>query len=200
MSTGSALSRGGGVWTRGWKIAAGLLALIAVIAVIGSVTGGGSETSERPPPKPPSTPGQAQASRETNPVSAPPPPRPPPALPPPPAPAPLPPLPAPPPQTQGKTDTLLWFQGGTLHQKTAADWVKAPHRERLATAADYAIAVLKDTIVWDAISDVDQVRPYAEDLVECIDEAYGTKPILPTMANSGTAAFCWPLMYPNPLK
>ncbi|MCY4086137.1 MAG: DUF2511 domain-containing protein [Actinomycetia bacterium] len=119
---------------------------------------------------------------------------------PPPAPAPLPPLPAPPPQTQGETDPLLWFAGGTLHQKTAADWVRAPRRDRLATAADYAIAALKNTIVWDAISDVDQVRPYAEDLVECIDTAYGTEPIVPTLVNSDTAAFCWLLMYPNLLK
>ena len=137
--------------------------------------------------------------QEASPVSAPPPPRPP-ALPPPPAPAPLPPPPAPPPQTQGKTDTLLWFQDGTLHQKTAAGWVRAPHRDRLATAADYAIAALKDTIVWDEISDLDQVRPYAEDLVECIDAAYDAEPISPTIVNSETAAFCWVLMYPHLLK
>ena len=33
---------------------------------------------------------------------------------------------------------LEWYQGGTLHQKTAVVWVKATYRNRLATAADYA--------------------------------------------------------------
>lgn len=50
VPTRPAPSGGRGFWTRGRKITAGLIALIAVIR---SVSGGSSETGERPPPKPP---------------------------------------------------------------------------------------------------------------------------------------------------
>ncbi len=96
--------------------------------------------------------------------------------------------------------TREWYQGGTLHDKTAIDWVKADDSDRLATSADYATVMLKETILWENIGGVDDMRPYAEELKECIDGTYLPEPAVPTMANSQTANQCWALMYSHIMK
>ena len=88
-----------------------------------------------------------------------------------------------------------WYQGGTLHQETAEEWVEASYRNRLATSADFATAMLKSSIVWDDIDGIEDIRPYAVELKTCIDESYGPAPPLPQLENAETAAICWTLMY-----
>lgn len=88
-----------------------------------------------------------------------------------------------------------WYEGGTLHQRTAEEWVEASYRNRLATSADFATAMLKSSIVWDDIDSIEDIRPYATAIKTCIDEAYGPAPPLPQLENAETAAICWTLMY-----
>jgi hypothetical protein len=36
-----------------------------------------------------------------------------------------------------------WYEGGTLHRKSALEWSKASHADRLATASDFTAKVTK---------------------------------------------------------
>ena len=102
---------------------------------------------------------------------------------------------------QGQSSTVQkWYQGGTLHQKTAAEWVKANNRERLATSGDFATAALKRSILWDDMDSPSDVRPYAEDIKKCIDTTYGTNPPIPELKNSETATVCWMMLYSHLMK
>jgi hypothetical protein len=65
--------------------------------------------------------------------------------------------------------TKLWYQGGTLHDKTIYDWKQATYSNKLATCADF-IAASKDNLNID-ITTVDSIKPFAEQLVICMDTA-----------------------------
>ena len=43
----------------------------------------------------------------------------------------------------GKQTPEEWYGGGTLHEKTIAEWRTATYRNRLATSADFVIGVGK---------------------------------------------------------
>ncbi len=69
---------------------------------------------------------------------------------------------------------LPW--GGTLHQETAIEWQSADAADKLATCGDFVTALwqkgnLKPSIV-NKFSTVDDVRPYAEELVRFLDAAF----------------------------
>lgn len=69
-----------------------------------------------------------------------------------------------------------WYEGGTLHKKTVAQWSKASERDKLATAADFVChawneKLLKDFIAKD-IKTVDDLKPLATRLVSEIDLFY----------------------------
>ena len=81
--------------------------------------------------------------------------------------------------------TKAWYDGGTLHQKTVADWMAATDANRLATAGDW-------TAVFTEFDDLDEARSLAEDLVECVDGSVDAAP--ETMKASDLAASCAVLM------
>lgn len=69
-----------------------------------------------------------------------------------------------------------WYEGGTLHSKTVAQWSKADNRDKLATAADFVTkmwkaGVLKDFIA-NGIKTMDDVKPLAQRLSDEIDLFY----------------------------
>jgi hypothetical protein len=69
-----------------------------------------------------------------------------------------------------------WYEGGTLHKKTVAEWSKASERDKLATAADFLTHawnknLLKDFIAKD-IKTVDDLKPLATRLTGEIDLFY----------------------------
>ena len=101
---------------------------------------------------------------------------------------------------QQPTTAQKWYQGGTLHKETAAEWVKASDRDRLATSGDFATAALKRSIIWDDMDSLDDVRPYAEALKKCIDTTYDPVSIIPETKNAETATLCWVIMYPHLVK
>jgi hypothetical protein len=73
-----------------------------------------------------------------------------------------------------------WYQGGTLHKKSALEWQTASSKDKLATCADFVTAMwqngdLKPSIA-NRLSTVDDVRPYAQELVDFLDAAFKPDP------------------------
>ena len=65
-----------------------------------------------------------------------------------------------------------WFEGGTLHRATPAEWLRAPYRDRLATSADFMVAIFKNSgTVLDSPA---QLRIPAVELEKCISEVVVT--------------------------
>lgn len=78
------------------------------------------------------------------------------------------------------TSGTEWYCGGTLHNKSALEWQTASRQDKLATCADFVTAMwqkgnLKPSIS-NSLSTVDDVRPYAEELVEFLDAAFQPDP------------------------
>lgn len=65
--------------------------------------------------------------------------------------------------------TRGWYSGGTLHDSDMKSWARASYRNRLATSADFAAAIMKST--HRSVASMDALRPYAERMEECISEA-----------------------------
>jgi uncharacterized protein YgiM (DUF1202 family) len=68
-----------------------------------------------------------------------------------------------------------WYQGGTLHNANALEWQRASHANKLATCADFITKKWKGKdllpqMTWE-IRSVDDIRPFAEELVVFIDDA-----------------------------
>ena len=75
---------------------------------------------------------------------------------------------------------VKWYQGGTLHNKTALEWQVATAADKLATCSDFFANMwdnenLKSSISKELLS-VEDVRPYAQELVEFLDAAFKPDP------------------------
>ena len=73
--------------------------------------------------------------------------------------------------TDSNKSTSKWYEGGTLHRSTVQDWNKATYENKLATAADMALNSDKIASKVKSSGNIDTLRPYAQQLVTCIDEA-----------------------------
>lgn len=92
-----------------------------------------------------------------------------------------------------------WYQGGTLYNKSALEWQTASSGDKLATCGDFVTAMwqkgnLKPPIA-NNLSTVDDVRPYAQELVDFLDAAFKPDPdpeqnrkMFTNQTVSGTAA------------
>lgn len=73
-----------------------------------------------------------------------------------------------------------WYEGGTLHNKSAIDWQGASPADKLATCGDFVTKMWKNgdlkSEVSDHLSTVDDVRPYAQQLVIFLDAALRVDP------------------------
>lgn len=81
-----------------------------------------------------------------------------------------------PPVIDRRTPLGKWYEGGTLHSKTALDWQNASSANKLATCADFVSGMwdkgeLKPSVAR-TISAVDDFRPYAQQLVDFLDAAF----------------------------
>ncbi len=72
-----------------------------------------------------------------------------------------------------------WYEGGTLHKASAIDWQTADAEDKLATCGDIVAVLWKGKSLKPAIQNrihsIDDMRPYAEELVVCLDKA--TEPL-----------------------
>lgn len=57
----------------------------------------------------------------------------------------------------------VWYDGGTLHDSTYAEWQAGKQRDKLATAADWVTA-------FEGFGAPEEIRVKAERLLVCIDE------------------------------
>jgi hypothetical protein len=78
--------------------------------------------------------------------------------------------------TRGAGSVQKWYEGGTLHKKSALAWQTASKKDKLATCADFVATMwqngdLKPSIA-NRLTTVDDVRPYAQELVEFLDAAF----------------------------
>ena len=61
-----------------------------------------------------------------------------------------------------------WSKGGTLHRATVAEWRRASYRDRLATSADFMVAIFKNS--GTVLNSTAQLRLPAVELETCISE------------------------------
>ena len=64
-----------------------------------------------------------------------------------------------------------WYNNGTLHSASIAEWNRATYANKLATAADMALSSPKIKTKVKNSGSIDTLRPFAIELVSCIDEA-----------------------------
>jgi len=75
----------------------------------------------------------------------------------------------------GKTKQK-WYEGGTLHQKSALIWQTASQKNKLATCADLVAVMLKQKMLKESIQEkinsVDDIKFLATELVVGLDAAF----------------------------
>ncbi|ELA9711033.1 TPA: hypothetical protein KD131_002252 [Vibrio parahaemolyticus] len=83
-------------------------------------------------------------------------------------------------QTTTETTSAKWYENGGLTDKGALVWQQAPYSKKLASAADiYAFFYQQNKLspsIASTISNVDDIKPYAESLVAALDEAFKPRP------------------------
>ena len=83
-------------------------------------------------------------------------------------------------QTSGATSTPKWYEGGTLHKKSALEWQTASSMDKLATCGDFVTGMWQNgnlkPAITNRLSTVDDVRPYAQELVDFLDAAFKPDP------------------------
>jgi len=87
-------------------------------------------------------------------------------------------------QQKAESDVLKpvkWHENGTLHKKSALEWQTASHADKLATCADFVTKMWHDEnfkpSIANKIATVDDVRPFAQELVDFLDAAFKTDPV-----------------------
>ena len=73
-----------------------------------------------------------------------------------------------------------WYEGGTLHRSNVGEWNRSTYANKLATAADMALASKRIKAKVQRSGSVETLKPFAEVLVTCVDNAaagtdYNTK-------------------------
>ena len=86
-----------------------------------------------------------------------------------------------------------WYENGTLHRSTVAEWNRATYANKLATAADMALASPKIKALVKNSGSVDTLRPFAIELVACVNEAAAGQGYA-SMSVAKLAASCMILM------
>ena len=86
-----------------------------------------------------------------------------------------------------------WYENGTLHRGSVADWKKATYANKLATAADWALNIPQIKRKVKKSGSIETLKPFAVELVTCVNEAtagqgYGS------MSIAEVAASCMILM------
>lgn len=70
---------------------------------------------------------------------------------------------------------LKWYQGGSLHKKSALDWQNADYDDKLATCADFVAHSWErkefKPRIQQSIRTIDDMKPYALELVTAMDAA-----------------------------
>ena len=63
-----------------------------------------------------------------------------------------------------------WYVGGTLYNATVGEWHKSSYENKLATAANWTLVQPTIRKISRKSSSMETVRPYARELVACMDQ------------------------------
>ncbi len=98
------------------------------------------------------------------------------------------------PSTSVETPKLnsKWYEGGNLHKTSVGEWRTATYENQLATTADWSIS-RPQIEAKVRISGIDALKPFAVELLTCINEAAGGQGY-EKMAVAELAASCMLLM------
>jgi len=73
-----------------------------------------------------------------------------------------------------------WYEGGTLHNKSAIEWQSASDENKLATCADFIAELWKgDNLTLSIacrLTSEDDIRPYAQALVDSLNATFQPNP------------------------
>ncbi|MBN1841245.1 MAG: hypothetical protein JW883_03055 [Deltaproteobacteria bacterium] len=86
-----------------------------------------------------------------------------------------------------------WYENGTLHSASVAEWNAATYSNRLATAADMALSRPQIKAKVKNSGSIDTLRPFAIELLSCVNEA-AAGPGYGSMRMAELAASCMILM------
>ena len=78
--------------------------------------------------------------------------------------------------SSSSSSSKQWFEGGTLHRATIAEWNDATYQNKLATAADFLVAT-KWSGHLNSLDDFRKLKVKAEILVVAIDEVVEVTPL-----------------------
>ena len=88
-----------------------------------------------------------------------------------------------------------WYEKGTLHKSTIADWKGSTSVNRLATAADWALASskkIKQNVIKSGT--MDTAKNYGSELVTCINGAVSDHTNWDHESSATVAIMCMQLM------
>ena len=68
-----------------------------------------------------------------------------------------------------------WYSGGSLHKATVGQWKTASYDNKLATAADWAVTHPTVKSKVQKGGSMETLRPFAVQLMLCVDEAAAGK-------------------------
>jgi len=87
-----------------------------------------------------------------------------------------------------------WYSGGTLHRAKMKEWSQASYNNKLATASDFTMGLLKvDGIDLMTVDIENEIKPMATDLVEGLDAA-NRDGIADSLDAAEVAATIWVIM------
>ena len=66
-----------------------------------------------------------------------------------------------------------WYIGGNLHEVSIGRWQRSTYENKLATAATWALMQPEVRKISSRSSSMNSVRPYAMELVSCMDRVSG---------------------------
>jgi hypothetical protein len=72
-------------------------------------------------------------------------------------------------QEDQRPSTPSWYEGGTLQNATVGEWKAGTYQNRLASSADFAAVVVKNS--GRSLNNMDELRPIARNFEACISEA-----------------------------
>ena len=78
------------------------------------------------------------------------------------------------PQESTVTSTAEWYEGGSLHRVTIAEWKNATPENKLATCADFIARLNENQNLNISVTTMDSLKSYSQELVDYIDLATST--------------------------
>jgi len=95
----------------------------------------------------------------------------------------------------GCSENKKWYEHATLHKSTIKVWKKATQEDKLATSADWILtASPRISNEIKNSGNIDNLKPYANELVECINKSIDGVDTIDDQQTTQSAITCMTLM------